>query len=419
MFTDRVRIKVTAGAGGDGCCSFRREKYVPHGGPDGGDGGNGGSIYLVADSQLNSLNALRYHAIWKGNRGVHGKGSDRHGKTGEDTLIHVPPGTIVRDWETKEILCDLAEPGDRFLAAAGGLGGKGNARFVTSTNRTPRFAEKGEPGAEAEYEVELKLIADVGIVGLPNAGKSTLLSRITAAHPKIGDYAFTTISPNLGVVELSGYRTLTVADIPGIIEGAAEGRGLGHDFLRHIERTKILLFLIDAGDEDALDTLAVLENELAQYSAVFKDRPRLIAFNKADLPENRARYEAVAEALPDSNFISAVTGEGVAGLLEKLWEAFDRLRTAEAEAAEPEEAPEVEYKYHAPYSVTPTDDGFRVEGKAVVRAVRMTDFENREAVHHLQLTLKKMGLFKALKRVGAREGESILIGDVELEYHSE
>lgn len=419
MFVDRVRIKVVSGGGGRGCCSFRREKYIPDGGPSGGDGGDGGNVYVIADSKRSSLYNVRFHSQWIGNRGVHGRGSDQHGKCGEDLLIHVPPGTLVRDWETKEILCDLAEEGQRFLAGAGGKGGKGNARFATSTNRAPRFAELGEPGEEFEYELELKLIADLGIVGLPNAGKSTFLARVTSAHPKIADYPFTTLIPNLGVISLSDFRSMTIADIPGIIEGAAQGKGLGHDFLRHIERTKVLLFLIDMGDDDPMETLAVLENELEQHSPVFRTRPRIVAFNKSDITGYAERYASLADRPADAHLISAVTGEGVPDLLEALWKLLEAHERAAELSEEDFAAPEVEYAYEAPYSVEPCDSGYRIEGKNVLRSVRMTDFENDEAVSHLQRKLKKMGLFNALKRLGARGGESIFIGDTELKYYPE
>jgi GTPase len=417
MWIDRAKIRVTAGAGGNGCCSFRREKYVPRGGPNGGDGGDGGSIYIAADDRYRSLLDLRYHSTWKGNRGEHGQGSNCHGKTGPDIVIPVPPGTIVKDGETEEILADLTEPGERFLAARGGRGGKGNARFATSTNRAPRFCELGEPGAEGHFILELKLIAEVGIVGLPNAGKSTLLAAASSARPKIGDYPFTTISPNLGVVELSDYRTLTVADIPGIIEGAAEGKGLGHDFLRHIERTKVLLFLIDLGDPDPVATRRVLERELAEHSAVFSQRPRVYALNKADLPENRARFDDLVQHLPGAFLISGATGEGIAELFEHLWQVAERVRQEEAGMISPE--PEREYVYEAPFEIARTPHGFAVTGSAVVRAVRMTDFTNEEGVRHLQQRLQKMGVFKALKRMGAEEGQVIEIGGVELDYQAD
>lgn len=414
MFVDQARIKVTAGAGGNGCCSFRREKYVPHGGPNGGDGGKGGDIIFVADARLTSMLDLRHHAHWKSERGEHGQGSDCHGKNGADSLVSVPLGTLVRDFETNEVLADLVEDGQRFLAARGGRGGRGNARFVSSTNRAPKFAELGEPGEGREFLLELKVIAEVGIVGLPNAGKSTLLAAVSAAHPKIDNYPFTTLSPNLGVAQLSDYRTLTMADIPGIIEGAADGKGLGHDFLRHIERTKLLVFLIDLGDDDPVKTRDVLENELAQYSDVFKDRPRVFVLNKADIPENRERFSAAAEAFDHPFLISAVTGEGVADLIEALWSIVDRIRKEGAAAAIP--IPEREYTYEAPFTVEAFGDSFRVEGKRIEQAVKMTNFENEFAVRHLQQTLQRMGVLKALKRMGARDGQVIAIGDVQLEY---
>jgi len=416
MFVDRVKIKVVGGRGGDGCCSFRKEAYVPLGGPDGGDGGKGGDIVLAASSRCASLTDLRFHPRWQGNRGVHGKGKTLHGRGGGDMCITVPCGTIVRDLETGEILADLTGDGQAFVVARGGRGGKGNARFTTSTNRAPRFAERGEPGEDREYQVELKLIAEVGFVGLPNAGKSTLLSAISAASPKIGAYPFTTITPNLGVVPLSGHRSLTVADIPGIIEGAADGKGLGHDFLRHIERTRVLLYLIDLGDPEPAATLETLRSELRQYSDVFAGRPALVALNKVDITENRARVEAMQAILPGAHPISGATCEGIPELVELLWGAVEAARKAEAEAAPPPE-PEREYTYEAPFEINPEQGGFRVEGERPVRVVRMTDFANPEAVAHLQRVLEKMGVFRALKRLGAAEGAPIFIGDMELEYH--
>jgi GTP-binding protein len=331
-------------------------------------------------------------------------------------VVHVPCGTVIRDFDSGDILDDLTEDGQEFVAGAGGKGGKGNARFATSTNRAPRFAEKGEPGEEREYLLELKLIAEVGFVGLPNAGKSTLLSAISAASPKIGAYPFTTISPNLGIVPLSDHRTLAVADIPGIIEGAAEGKGLGHDFLRHIERTQVLLYLIDLGDEDPVGTLKTLQNELYKHSTVFEERPYVVALNKVDITENRERVDAVRSHFPGAHCISGATAEGIPELVEALWQEVDRLRQVEMDNPPPPE-PEREYTYTAPFDIKPLPSGFRIEGKRPLRAVRMTDFENAEAVEHLQQVLDKMGIFKALKRLGAKEGQTIHIGDLELEYH--
>lgn len=416
MFVDRVRLKVIGGHGGNGCCSFRKEAYVPLGGPDGGDGGKGGDIYIAASSRYTSLMDIRYHGLWKGLRGLHGKGKCLHGRGGEDIHIAVPLGTMIHDFETGELLADLTEEGQTFLAGHGGKGGRGNARFKTAGNKAPKFAERGEPGEEREFLLELKLIAEVGFVGLPNAGKSTLLSAISAATPKIGDYPFTTISPNLGIVQLSDHRTLAVADIPGIIEGAAEGKGLGHDFLRHIERTRVLLFLIDLGDPDPAATLATLRNELSQHSEVFDTRPAVYALNKADITENRERYEIVRDDFPDAHLVSGATGEGVPALLEHLWTEVEAARQAELHGEKPAE-PEREYTYEAPYDIIRTRTGYRIEGDRAIRAVRMTDFSNAEAVDHLQKSLERMGIFKALKRLGAEEGQSIFIGDLELEYH--
>jgi len=389
---------------------------VPRGGPSGGDGGNGGSVFFVAASRVTSLEPIRYHAHWKAQRGAHGKGSDCHGKNGADIHIAVPLGTLVRDLETNALLADLTHEGQQFLAARSGRGGKGNARFATPTNRVPRFAERGEPGEDADYLLELKLIAEVGAVGLPNAGKSTLLSHVSAARPRIDDYPFTTLTPNLGVVKLDGFRTLTLADIPGIIEGAAEGRGLGHDFLRHIERTKVLLFLIDLGDPDPLATFLTLEDELARHSPVFADRPKVVALNKADLPDNRARFDEVAARLPhESYLVSAATGEGLGALIEHLWQLVDQVREQEADV--PIEAPEREYAFEAPFTLERTPKGFRVEGRTVLRAVRMTDFDNDQAIDHLHGRLREMGLFRALKRAGAKAGHTITIGETDLDYH--
>lgn len=413
MLVDRVRIKITAGAGGGGCTSFRREKYVPRGGPDGGDGGDGGDIYVEADAQRSSLLDLKYHSTWVGVRGEHGRGKNQHGKQGADTVIFVPPGAVVYDHASGETLGELLEHGQRLLAAQGGKGGKGNARFATSTRRAPRFAEKGEPGEQRELVVELKLIADAGIVGLPNAGKSSLLASVSAAKPKVGDYPFTTVSPNLGVVPLSDGRTLTLADIPGLIEGAAEGKGLGHEFLRHIERTQALVFVIDLGDPDPVATRELLDKELAGYSVDLTSRPRIFALNKADIPENRARFDEVAAQFDEPFLISAATGEGTSGLMERLWTLVRDARESELSSAA---APERSYTYEPPYTIEREGGGFRIEGKAVRRAVQMTDFDNDEAVAHLQRKLQRMGVFKALKRAGADRGQPIYIGDVELEY---
>ena len=297
----------------------------------------------------------------------------------------------------------------------GGKGGGGNARFASGTNRAPMFHEMGEPGEEYELQLELKLMADIGIVGLPNAGKSTFLSRVSNATPKIADYPFTTLTPNLGVVALDDYRTLVIADIPGIIEGAAQGKGLGHDFLRHIERTKVLLFFIDPLFQDPRETYDILLNELIEHSDTFRERPKVLAFTKADITENKEQFEELSKEFIDARLISSATGEGVDDLLQLLWETLEEYNRF-LEGQETESVPEVEYTYDAPYTISETEDGYEVEGKKVVRAVRMTDFDNEEGLHHLDLVLKKWGLYKALQRMGAQEGDTIIIGGVEMEY---
>lgn len=414
MFVDRARVKVSSGSGGNGCICFRREKYVPRGGPDGGDGGDGGDIIFAADASLSSLLDLQYHSTWRAKHGVHGKGKDQHGKKAEPLIIAVPLGTVVRDADSGEMVAELLEDGQQFLAAPGGRGGKGNARFTHSTRQAPRFAEKGEPGETREYLIELKLIAELGLVGLPNAGKSTFLAACTAATPKIADYPFTTLSPNLGVAHLSGYRVITIADIPGIIDGASEGKGLGHDFLRHIERTRVLVFIIDLGDPDPVLTLKLLRKELEKHSPVFAERPQVIALNKADIPENKAKSAKLRRRLDRPLFMSAATGDGVTAVLERVWEILQRLREEDKNVIQPEEVRT--YAFEAAYTIESTAGGFRIEGKTVLRMVQMTNFDNEEAVRHLHRRLKQMGVFRALKRVGALEGQTILIGEMKLEY---
>ncbi|MGH7771517.1 MAG: GTPase ObgE [Candidatus Binatia bacterium] len=317
-FVDEVRVKVKAGDGGRGCVSFRREKYVPRGGPNGGDGGDGGDVVVIADAQLTTLLDLRYQKQYRAGRGGHGRGKDQHGKRGENRVISVPVGTVVRNARTGEILADLKIPEDRIVVAAGGKGGKGNAHFVSSTNRSPRQAQPGLSGEEKELDVELRLLADVGIIGLPNAGKSTLIAAISAARPKIADYPFTTLVPNLGVVTYGEGKSFVVADIPGLIEGAHRGEGLGHKFLKHVSRTTLLIHLFDAsrvGEEDPLADLEVVNRELELFDPELAKKPQIVVANKIDLPEGRVRLQLLkklrAPAFPQFYAISAVTGEGL------------------------------------------------------------------------------------------------------------
>ncbi len=331
MFVDRVTINVRGGDGGNGCLAFRREKYVPRGGPSGGDGGNGGSIILRAAQGVTNLAHLSSQRHWKSNRGDHGQGSDCHGRTAEDLIIEVPVGTIVRDRDRGHLLRDLKNLGDQVIVAKGGVGGHGNKFFKSSTNRTPRQVEKGEPGEERWITLELKVIADVGLVGLPNAGKSTLLSRISRAHPEIADYPFTTKYPNLGTVD-EGERRFVVADIPGLVEGAHEGHGLGHEFLRHVERTRLLVHLIDAVPIDESDPVANYRNirqELELYSPALAARPELIVVTKLDVTGSEAAAERIsAELCREVIAISAVTGKGIPPLVHRISELLDKLPPA-------------------------------------------------------------------------------------------
>jgi len=322
MFIDYARIEVKAGQGGSGCVSFRREKHVPRGGPDGGDGGRGGDIVLIANRNMHTLLDFRYKKIYHAQRGQHGMGSGKHGKSGKDLSIVLPVGTVIKNADNERQICDLVEDGQQFVVARGGRGGRGNARFATPTNRAPRDWEVGEPGEEITLELELKLLADIGLVGLPNAGKSTLLSVISEARPKIADYPFTTLQPNLGIVSYKDYRNFVVADIPGLIEGAHEGKGLGLQFLRHIERTKALAFLIDITDEDPQQSFHTLYNELAAFSQLIVQKPYIIVWTKADLADpgkNLPDFENAREVLK----ISAVRGDNI----DQLKGAFYKLAT--------------------------------------------------------------------------------------------
>jgi GTP-binding protein len=330
MFVDRVTIDVEAGRGGDGCLSFRREKFVPRGGPDGGDGGNGGSVYIVAEPGVDSLSSLVHRKHWRAKSGVPGSGSNRHGANADDLTIHVPPGTVVVDADGDFVLRDLAAAGEQLCAARGGRGGKGNARFKSSTNQAPREFTRGGKGESRRLTLELKVIADVGLLGKPNAGKSTLLSRVSRARPEIADYPFTTKIPNLGIVQIDIDRTLVMADIPGLIEGAHQGAGLGHEFLRHVERTRVLLHLVEPepiDGSDPVENYRAIREELRQYDVDLADRPELVAISKAELPGAQAAQERLAEALGSEVLMfSSVTGEGLSQLMSRTYQLLQIAR---------------------------------------------------------------------------------------------
>jgi GTPase len=435
QFYDRAKIYVRAGNGGNGSAHFRREKYVPFGGPDGGDGGRGGSVYLEADPGMNTLVDYHYHPHHRAGSGGSGGGQQKHGSKGQELVLKVPAGTVVRNADTGELVADLTEPGQRVMVARGGRGGLGNVHFATPTNQAPRESQRGEPGEEVTLELELKLIADVGLVGFPNAGKSTLLSVVSAARPKIADYPFTTLVPNLGVVvvgDLSSGQatTFVMADIPGLIEGAAQGVGLGHEFLRHVERTRLLLHLIDGGAEerDPWDEFEAINRELREYSPDLASRPQIVVLTKMDLPSARERWPLVqqrAEAAGlEARAISAATGEGVTELVNYTAQRLQEMRAEEAERAAHAPAPEAVGPVLRPepedaFSIERTPQGFRVRGKRVERIVAMTNADSTDGMARLERTLRRMGVFEALEQAGVQPGDQIAFGKVTLEWGEE
>ena len=420
---DTAKIQVKAGNGGNGCISFRREKYVPRGGPDGGDGGSGGNVILTATLGMSTLIDLRHNPRQVAENGGHGTGKQRDGADGADRVVRVPTGTIVRDLETAELLADLTEPDETVVVARGGIGGKGNARFKSSTFQAPRVAEKGEPGAEREISLEVKLIADIGLIGYPNAGKSTLLARTSAATPKIAAYPFTTLRPNLGVVRINREQNFVLADIPGLIEGAHKGAGLGHQFLRHIERTKMLIHVIDLSATDGRDPIKDYEQlnlELKHYNELLTKLPQIIALNKIDMPDAAANLERVQAYFDKRKVfpISAVTGEGVNSLMRQAYRSLQYLEARAREEAETTIVFEQEFpsEPRARFELSKTEEGFIVSGAEPCRAVLMTDMENEQALILLYRKLKNMGVMNALERAGAVEGDTIQIDEFEFTY---
>ncbi len=416
---DRVNVYVKAGDGGDGSPHLRREMYVPHGGPDGGDGGRGGSVYVEADDQLNTLITYAHKKHFKAGSGGRGLRQRQHGASGEDLVLKVPPGTVVRPPEGDEILADLVQPGDRVLVARGGRGGLGNVHFSTATHQTPRFAQKGEPGEERWIRLELKLIADVGIVGLPNAGKSTLLSVISAAKPKIADYPFTTLEPQLGVVQRDDVD-FVVADIPGLIEGAHAGAGLGHEFLRHVERTRLLVHLVDGSGQlsDPLTAYKQIRNELSLYADRLAGVPEIVAVTKQDLPEAGELWplvQAELEALGVHPLaISAVTHQGVDQLLDEIARRLPELPPPATFGPSPTDYKVFALEPEDDFRVESEDGGFTVRGRKVERVIAMTDLRRPEAVDYLQGQLKRLGVTQALERAGVKSGDVVHIGGEEL-----
>jgi GTP-binding protein len=423
MIVDEVTITIEAGSGGNGCLSFRREKFVPYGGPDGGNGGRGGNVFLEARTDVGTLVDFIYKPIYEAKHGVHGKGKNMYGKATEDVIIRVPVGTMVYD-EKHELVVDLNQKDMKFLIAKGGRGGRGNTTFTTATQQAPKIAERGEPGEKKVLRLELKMLADVGIVGFPNAGKSTLLSRVTHATPKIADYPFTTLEPQLGVVRVSEGRSFVMADVPGLIEGASQGKGLGIKFLKHLERTKILLHLVELA---TLTTFAELEkriktikNELKQHSSKFLEMPQLLVLTKVDsaaTPDYVKWVKKLEKKGVEVLVISAVTGLGLKPLMETVWKMLSDIR--EKELSQPVVMEEKIYQAKARFKVEKQEGFFYVSGPEIKKWVAMTNFDNHDATERFYRILKRMGVIKELKKLSVQEGDKIICEDLELTFQEE
>ena len=430
---DRVEISVRGGSGGNGIVSFRREKWVPRGGPDGGDGGQGGDVVLTASENVGTLRDLRYKRHYRADDGGNGAGQRMHGRSGDDLVIDVPPGTQVRrllpNGDT-ELIADLDQPGASLIAAHGGLGGRGNARFASSTNQAPRIAERGQRGQEAELILDLKLISDVGIIGLPNAGKSTLIASVSAARPKIADYPFTTLEPNLGVVDL-GYGSFVMADIPGLIEGAHTGSGLGFDFLRHVERTRVLIHILDGSAPDPVADLELINRELSLFSEALAEKPQIVAINKIDLPDVAGRLAKLQGRLLRQGIsalaISAATGAGVKPLLQQVAQMLDEARRAPAaapasRAASPQESPRGADPVLRPQprqriGVVRDGNVYVVEGSRRLAAMaEMLDLSDEEARAEFEHRLQRLGALAILRRAGVRPGDRVRFGPTEITW---
>lgn len=422
MFIDRARIFVQSGKGGDGMSSFRHEKFVPKGGPNGGDGGQGGNVVLVADRNVNTLVDFRFRRLFKAKPGGKGEGSNKYGRNAEDLLITVPLGTIVKDEETGQVMADLSRDGQRAIVAKGGRGGRGNWHFRTSANRTPTFAERGEPGEERWLRLELKVLADVGLLGYPSVGKSSILRKVSAAQPEVAAYHFTTLNPILGVVNLPDHRSFVMADIPGLIDGASEGVGLGHDFLRHIERTKILIHVVDVSGiegRDPIDDYEKINAELAKYSEKLARKRQVVAANKIDLLGDSDNLERLMDYMTAHGVevypICAMTGEGMDKLLERVWTMLEEY------VEEPDETTEeVVYKAQnkPDFEVKRDDDGaFVITGARIENLVAMTNFDDDQSLRRFQRIWRYMELDKLLQEHGIQDGNTVRIYSMEFEYH--
>lgn len=419
MFIDKAKIKVISGSGGNGMVAWRREKYVDKGGPAGGDGGKGGNVYLIADRNLSTLLDFKYKSLFHAQNGENGKSKNQHGRNGEDAYIKVPCGSVIKDTESGKIIGDLTDEGQTLLVAQGGRGGRGNARFTTSVRRAPQFCEPGEPCIERELEIELKLIADVGLLGMPNAGKSTLISVISAAKPKIADYPFTTLVPNLGIMKKPDGSGIVVADIPGLIQGASEGAGLGHEFLRHVERTRILLHLLDILEEDPVRNFEIINEELQKHGGRLAEIPQAVVLNKIDAA-NELKVNVVKDQFEQRGYkvfaISAATGEGTKDLVNYLVKKIDEIPLPAFDIEVEEDQAAFDHD-DSTFFITRKKNEFFVSGGKVERLVYVTDLRNPEAVYRLQNILKAMGVDKALRKAGIQEGDVVKILDLEFTYY--
>ena len=418
MFIDQVNIHVKSGKGGDGMVHFRREKFVPLGGPDGGDGGRGGNVIFEVKATLNTLSAFRQNEKFAAEPGKKGGGSEMTGRGGKDLIIYIPPGTVIYDAETGALLGDLTKAGQQLLVCKGGRGGLGNQHYATSRNQAPRMAERGEPHEEKLLRLELKLIADIGIIGLPNAGKSTLLAALTNAKPKIGDYPFTTLEPNLGVANIDDDTTVVMADIPGLIEGAAEGAGLGHDFLRHIQRTRVLIHMIDGLAEDPLADFSQINNELSLFDTKLGDKPQIVVLNKIDQPDVQERLKAIKASFKKQKVelitASAMARTNTRDILIAAYRKLGEMPVEELDETLPVYKPDVDPNQ---FEVTQEDtDKWRITGVAIERSAKMTYWEHDGSIRRFQKLMERLGVDKALREAGIQEGDTVFVGNFELEW---
>ena len=419
MFTDQVEIHVKSGKGGDGMVHFHREKFIPRGGPDGGDGGKGGDVVFEVKTTLNTLSSFRQNQKFRAEEGAKGGPSQMTGRNGKDLVIYVPPGTVLFDADTGELIGDLTEPGQTLTLLKGGRGGRGNQHFATSRNQTPRTAEKGEPAQEKRLRLELKLIADIGVIGVPNAGKSTLLSVLTNAKPKIAPYPFTTLEPNLGVANVDDHTTVVLADIPGLIEGASHGAGLGHDFLRHIQRTRVLIHLLDGLSEDPVADYSQINSELSLFDANLARKPQIVALNKIDQPDVQERLGEIQQKFKELKVeLMTVSALARTNTRELLIRAYQKLE--EAPLVETVEAPLPVYKpKEDPREFAVTREGtneWRISGVAIERAASMTYWQHDGSVRRFQKIMETLGVEEALRKAGVQEGDTVAIGEFELEW---